>query len=249
MIVSFSSVKGGVGKTVSCVNLAYYLATKKNKKVLIIDLDCQAGATHSLSGKFNKKFLASLCDVLTGKSTLEKGIHLYENKLSFIPVHYKFHELINQYFEKKFKKLIRQVKSKFDFIFLDLSPAVYRGTTVPLSLSNRVIIPVDCPGGLGLLGLEAAAEQIIEIKNTKNKSLDVLGILPCFVDRTKVSKEVLSYLQKKYPNDTFPGIRRNAAVAQASSLGKTIFEHRQKSIGAQDYAKFGQEFIRRTKKK
>ena len=245
MIVSFSSVKGGVGKSVSCVNLAYYLGTQKNKKVLVIDLDCQAGATHNLSAKFNKKFKASLYDVFKGKVHVERAIHNYEKLISFIPVNYKFHELIDSDFEGKFKKLIEDVKKEYDFIFLDLSPAVYTGTTIPLICSDRVIIPVDCPGGLGVLGLDTAAEQISEIRNTKNKSLDILGILPCFVDYTKVSKEVLSYLQKQYPNDVLPAIRRNASVAQASSLGKTIFEYKPKSIGAEDYTKLGQEFMRR----
>lgn len=245
MIVSFSSVKGGVGKTVSCVNLAYYIGTQKNKSVLIIDLDCQAGATHNLSAKFNKKFRASLYDVLVGKSSIEKAIHNYEKLISFIPINYKFNELVNNEFEIRFKNLIEKIKKQYDFIFLDLSPAIYSGTTIPLSVSDKVVIPVDCPGGLGLLGLETAAEQIKEIRNKKNISLDVLGILPCFVDHTKVSKDVLSYLQSTYPNDIFPSIRRNASIAQASSLGKTIFEYKEKAIGAEDYKKVGQEFMRR----
>gem|GEM_PF-4605073 len=237
-----------MGKTVSCVNLAYYIGTQKSRSVLIVDLDCQAGATHNLSAKFGKKFHASLYDFMTGKTSLEKAIHKYEKGLDFIPISYRFNEIVDQDFEKKFKKLIGEVKKCYDFIFLDLSPAIYSGTSVPLAFSDRVVIPVDCPGGLGLLGLDTAAEQIKEIRSGKNHSLDVLGILPCFVDHTKVSKDVMSYLVTTYPNDVFPGIRRSASIAQASSLGKTIFEYKPKSVGAQDYIELGEEFMRRVEK-
>ena len=41
-IISCSSQKGGVGKTVSCFNLGSALALKHDKKILLIDLDPQA---------------------------------------------------------------------------------------------------------------------------------------------------------------------------------------------------------------
>ena len=246
MIVSFSSVKGGVGKTVGCVNLAYYVGVIKKHKTLVVDLDCQGGATHNLSAKYKKKFRASLHELLCGKAALKSAIHEYEKGLHFIPGNYNLHKSIETNFAKSFKAFLGKVKSKYDFIFLDLSPAIYEGTSVPLSLSDQVIIPVDCPGGLGLLGLDAAKKQFADIRGI-NKDLDVLGILPNMVDRTRVSKSVLSYLQETFPNDVFPGIRRNAAIAQSSSLGKTIFEYKKKANGIDDYTALGKEFLRRAK--
>ncbi|WJG71326.1 ParA family protein [Spiroplasma ixodetis] len=40
-MISFAVKKGGVGKTTLCKNIAYKLALK-NKKILLIDLDPQA---------------------------------------------------------------------------------------------------------------------------------------------------------------------------------------------------------------
>ena len=46
-VISVTNQKGGVGKTTSAVNIAYYLA-KKGNKTLLIDFDPQGNATSGL---------------------------------------------------------------------------------------------------------------------------------------------------------------------------------------------------------
>ena len=47
-IISFMNMKGGVGKTSLCVNMAIKLTRNYNKKILIVDLDPQMNATQYL---------------------------------------------------------------------------------------------------------------------------------------------------------------------------------------------------------
>ena len=49
------NLKGGVGKTVTAVNLAAILATEYQRRVLLVDCDPQANATQSLlpPGEYN----------------------------------------------------------------------------------------------------------------------------------------------------------------------------------------------------
>ena len=251
MIVAFTSAKGGVSKTTTCVNLAGALSKNKPKpySVLIIDFDAQGGATHHLSSQFQGKFKASLTDVLIGKCSPNQAIHSYKKNLDIMPVSYSFSKFSIQDFSQDLKNLIDSVQKKYDLIFFDLSPAIFPGSTIPLSIADTCIIPIYAKGGLSLLGLQAQGKIIVDVQE-QNPSLDILGILATFVDRTKVSREVVQYLKNECSKEFFSTvIRENTSLSQASSLGKLIFEHAPRSNGAKDYSDLAKEFIKRINKR
>ena len=43
--ICIAGLKGGIGKTTTTTTLAYLLQAEKEKRVLLIDADCQANAT------------------------------------------------------------------------------------------------------------------------------------------------------------------------------------------------------------
>ena len=47
-VIAFANQKGGVGKTTFAVQLAYFLRLKKQKTVLVVDMDAQASASETL---------------------------------------------------------------------------------------------------------------------------------------------------------------------------------------------------------
>ncbi|GIO70152.1 ParA family protein [Paenibacillus cookii] len=54
-VISFINMKGGVGKTTLSIGIADYLARYADKKVLMIDIDPQFNATHSLLDTYIEK--------------------------------------------------------------------------------------------------------------------------------------------------------------------------------------------------
>ena len=248
MIVAFASVKGGVAKTTTCVNLAGALA-QKSYSVLVVDFDAQGGASHHLSSRFSGQFKASLTDALTGKCPPEQAVHTYKKNLALIPISYNFSRFSSRDFSEQLRQMIDKIRNNFDFIFFDLSPAIFPGSVIPLSIADTCIIPVYTKGGLSLLGLQAQGRIVVEVQE-KNPALDILGILATFVNRTRISKQVVEYLKTECSREFFSTvIRENTAISQASSMGKLIFEHASKSNGAKDYGALALEFLQRVKEK
>lgn len=52
-IISFLNMKGGVCKTTLCKEMALYLTSEEEKRVLIIDIDPQANCTQSFFERYN----------------------------------------------------------------------------------------------------------------------------------------------------------------------------------------------------
>ncbi|HCU7577809.1 TPA: ParA family protein, partial [Staphylococcus aureus] len=59
-VITINNFKGGVSKTSTTNGIAYILAEKMNKKVLVIDLDPQADATETLLLTYKKQVKNSL---------------------------------------------------------------------------------------------------------------------------------------------------------------------------------------------
>ena len=87
-IFSFYSMKGGVGKTATAVNIAY-LASSEGARTLICDLDPQGASSYYFRIKASKKFSAN--KFLKGGKNIYKNIRgtdysnldLLPSKLSF----------------------------------------------------------------------------------------------------------------------------------------------------------------------
>ena len=81
--IAFFNVKGGCGKTTSCINISYILATKYEKKVLLIDLDPQANSSDFF---IDQDYDTSIEDVFVGRKT-SKSVFSIPNTIGWTSYH------------------------------------------------------------------------------------------------------------------------------------------------------------------
>ncbi|MBT6689757.1 AAA family ATPase [archaeon] len=113
-ILSFVSIKGGVGKTTLALETAVSLAKHFDKKVLLVDANFSA-PNIGLYLDLTKDYV--LQDALNG--TLPQNAIYEAHGIDIIPSSMHYHKEIDPH---KLKKILQKYKSRYDFIILDTSP-------------------------------------------------------------------------------------------------------------------------------
>jgi MinD-like ATPase involved in chromosome partitioning or flagellar assembly len=139
-IISFVSVKGGVGKTTISLEIAVCLANEFNKRVLLIDGNISApniGLYLDLTHK------TSLQDMLNGTSFQNSVYETYG--VDVIPAALNHYDKTDIF---RLKKIIEKIKNRYDFIILDSSP--HYSEMVPIVAASDMIFVVTTPDSVTL---------------------------------------------------------------------------------------------------
>lgn len=249
-IVSFSNQKGGVGKTTSCVNIAAQIA-KKGKSVLMIDMDPQGNATSGL-GLPKAKIKKTIYDVIIGQCDISDAIIKTKFKnLSAVPANIDLAgaelELYDMEEDENFAKLaVDSVKDKYDYIFIDCPPSLGMLTVKALSVSDGVVIPMQCEF-YSLEGMTQLFNTVKKIKQMYNPDLQIVGILlTMYNSRLTLTNQVVAELKKYYAEKLFKvPISRTVRIAEAPGYGEPICYHDPYGKGSLEYSAVAKELMLR----
>lgn len=248
-VISVTNQKGGVGKTTSAVNIAYYLA-KKGYQTLLIDFDPQGNATSGL-GVDKQALTATMSDVILEATTLAEIIIPTNHKnLSIAPTtsYLANTEVELAQANRRFTRLKNAVDTTpgYDYIIIDSPPSLSLLTVNGLIAARYVLLPVQAEF-YALEGLGQLLETMKLIRKNMNPTLDLLGVLTTMVDgRTTLSGQVQGEIAKHFPGKVFKSsIPRNIRLAEAPSHGLPIGAYDRFSKGARAYKSVTKELIER----
>ncbi len=196
-IFAIYNMKGGVGKTSSCVNLAY-LAAKEEHITLLWDLDPQAAATFYFEGK--AKIKGGVKKLLKRDVQLSSYVHPTPyDRLDLIPSDFsnrKFDIWLDERKNSKmrFQKMLSILKSDYDYIFIDCPPVMGLLAEHIFVAADYILFPL-IPTTLSL----RAFDQVVHY--FKKNGFNIDKIIPFFsmVDsRKKLHKQTI--FNYHYPN-------------------------------------------------
>ncbi|UCD72358.1 MAG: ParA family protein [Syntrophobacterales bacterium] len=246
-IVSICNLKGGVGKTVTAINLSAFLAAYK-KRTLLMDLDPQGHCGLGL-GIDIENLDKSIYDTLSdGARSLTDTILPIKPNLDILPANIDLAGLETELMAEshrttKLGEKLQSIKHLYEYIIIDCPPAIGLLTINALVASRMVIIPVQS-SILSLYGLEKVMETIGTLMESFSLDIRVYLLLTLFEVNLRESWIVREKVKLAFGELLLNTIiRKNTRLNEAVRRGISILEYEPRSMGAHDYHQLAREIM------
>jgi chromosome partitioning protein len=253
--------KGGSAKTTLTANLGAYLALRRGRRVLGIDLDPQGqlGKVLGLDVRHARRSaIDMLLDAVLDEAALDRapspeaGLPLVATRIpnfDVVPANKALglFPLTDDGGTDPTGRLARALdraeqSTHYDFVLMDAPPSFGPLTLNVLRAAREVVVPVP----LTYLALDGCAEmsRTVETVRTRygNGLLHVSMVIPTFYRRTRLAHEVLDRLKARFPKElahTIVGF--HVKIDEAQARGLSIFEYAPASRGAEAMAALAEE--------
>lgn len=234
------NMKGGVGKTASCVNLAYQSAIEGNV-TLLWDLDPQGAATFYLQLK--PKIKGGAGQLFEKNSSIHQFIKsTHYSRLDVLPS-----DLSNRNLDlflddlkksrKRFDQMIAKLSTEYNYLFIDCPPALNLLTEHIFEIVDYILIPT-VPTTLS----ERTYQQVM--KYMRNHEFNPEKVIPFFsmVDRRKkLHKQTIFNLSHSFPQLLHTTIPNSSLVEQMGIYRAPLMAYSRNSEPAQAYRELWSE--------
>lgn len=233
-IIAILNQKGGVGKTTTAVNLAYGLA-EREYKTLLVDLDGQGNVCDALGLTKQPGIWRLLVAKMAWREVvISSGDNGARRRLDVIPgdkntVEAKMHLTAQPFREQALRKALLSVHTSYNFCILDLAPSLDVLHVGALVAADAFLV-VTRLDHLAVVGVNDALLTLSALKEGGEDPPEFLGVLPTFWDRTtKESDHQLAALARAFGPQLWPPIPKDVKAREAPAYGQTLWEYAPKS--------------------
>ena len=248
--------KGGVGKTVTCVNLAGCLDVHYNQRVLVVDCDPQSNTTTCFTINEESNPFPTITELFNDSSinaeellhpvvvTNKKNSGLVPTNITLVPAAHSLDHIdtSNMYVLKDFLDLY---EDKYDYCIMDCSPNLTDITINALCAADYILIP-SFAGRDSVNGYGMVIDEIDRMKeNGFNVNIKVLGVFLNAIDRRRyLENYYVSMWNNDFNSKIFLNqIRDSSDVVNAYEFGKPVHYYKPSSLVAKDYDNLTNEII------
>jgi chromosome partitioning protein len=268
--IAFINEKGGSAKTTLTANLGAYLAMKRGRRVLGIDMDPQGqlGKVLGVDVRTPRRSAVDLLlDEILGEASLDDrrgansapgtdpraGLPIartHVQRFDVIPANKSlalFPSWEHQQGEDTTGRLAQALShapelERYDFVLFDAPPSFGFLTLNVLRAANEIVVPVP----LTYLAMDGCAELLRTVKTVQtrygNPDLKITMVVPTFYRRTRLAREILEKLGERFPKELAHSVvGYHVKIDEAQSRGMSIFDYAPRDRGALVMAELAEE--------
>jgi len=246
--ISIINLKGGVGKTISAINIAHVLAKVHGERVLLIDNDKQ-GNVSKFFGLHGDE-VDGMAELMTKRdidphglirSTAYSGLDVITANMSLLGANKEVLLDMSRPQQTRLKKALQAVEGDYSYCVIDNAPDINMSVINALVASQDVLVPIKVDK-FAFDGLRQLAEQVEDMREF-NPALRLRGCFVTMKTPYSVNAQGVEWLESTdYP--LFKTcIRKTTKVDETTFSGVPLLEYSKSSTAAQDYVKLVAEYL------
>lgn len=249
--IAIMNLKGGVGKTITALNLADVLR-RAGRRVVLVDCDGQMSLTRFYFPDLDPDNTATVADVLQGEAEpvwIENTIPVDSAGLvELLPASSALYGLD----VRALKSSIHSIRSLRDFrdaaagdgvdyMLFDCPPGFTAASCAALMAADEVVVPMVVDG-FSVWGVSDMAAQINSMQ-AANPAIKVAGVLICQWHNSDVVRQGEALLRSLSLPVFTSVIRRTEKVPESTFSRQAVMDYSPRSAASQDYHAWVWEYL------
>lgn len=249
-IISIINLKGGVGKTMTALQMGHILHHRHGYRVLLVDNDKQGNLSRAMR-VYESGGRCQTARLLAGEAiedmdicTDTPGMGTVNANMSLLTATYRLVTGQGNHVARKFDCL-KNAKAEdgelYDYVIIDNPPDLGLNVINALMVTDDVIVPTRIDQW-ALEGMETIQEQIQDIKKY-NRKISSPKALVTMYRSDEVNMAGTEWLGEQGYKMFSEKIRYSGKVSESTLFGKCLEEYSPRSAAAVSYRKFVREYL------